>query len=74
MSINPPKKPPLGFNKAEILVQVPGDKELTRACSISFPLFWYLDEGETVIAKLYLNDKEVGAAIINVIYPEGKKT
>ena len=74
MSFNPPKKPPLGFNKAEILVQVPGNREPTSCCSVSFPLFWYLDEGETVIAKLYLNDKEVGAAIIQVIYPEGKKT
>lgn len=62
-----------GFNEVRIQVQVPGAKEPTPVCMVALPLVWYLDEGETVIGKLLLNGKEVGAAVIRVIYGEGRQ-
>lgn len=57
-----------GFNEVKIEIRSEGKTNLTPVCHISFPLMWYLDEGETVIGKLLMNGKEVGMAVISLIF------
>lgn len=63
-----------GFDEIKVEIQKPGQPKRTKVCSVNSPYIWYLDKDETVIAKLLRNGKEVGAAIIQTIFPEGKPT